>query len=68
MLCTWQGEIVQFRTLMSSVKTLAIQVPFSKKGCIVFVAQKMIPGEQMLKQSLRGKNDSVGEVGPFKFG
>jgi hypothetical protein len=37
MLCTCQGEIVQFRTLMSSVKALAIQVPFSRKGCCVSV-------------------------------
>ncbi|CAM0882869.1 unnamed protein product [Alopecurus aequalis] len=34
-----QGGIVQSRTLMCSVKTLAIQVPFSEKGHAVFVAQ-----------------------------
>ncbi|XP_052149353.1 putative FBD-associated F-box protein At5g56700 [Oryza glaberrima] len=35
----FDGGIVQFRTLMSSVKTLAIQVPFSEKGHTIFVAQ-----------------------------
>lgn len=35
----FDGGIVQFRTLMSSVKTLAIQVPFSEKGHTVFVGQ-----------------------------
>nr|CAB3478197.1 unnamed protein product [Digitaria exilis] len=35
----FDGGIVQLRTLMYSVKTLAIQVPFSEKGYTVFVAQ-----------------------------
>lgn len=35
----FDGGIVQSRTLMSSVKTLAIQVPFSEKGYTVFVTQ-----------------------------
>jgi hypothetical protein len=50
MLCTWQGGIVQIRTLMSSVKTLAIQVPFSDKGCSVFVVQllKCFPSLEVL--------------------
>jgi hypothetical protein len=41
---------VQFRTLMSSVKTLAIQVPLSKKGCSVFVTQllKCFPSLEVL--------------------
>ncbi|KAK3161844.1 hypothetical protein QOZ80_1BG0082210 [Eleusine coracana subsp. coracana] len=33
------GGAVQLRTLMRSVKTLAIQVPFSEKGYTVFVSQ-----------------------------
>jgi hypothetical protein len=39
MLFVLQGGIVQFRTLMCSVKTLAIQVSFSDKGHTIFVAQ-----------------------------
>ncbi|KAM0838957.1 hypothetical protein ACQ4PT_060624 [Festuca glaucescens] len=35
----FDGGIVQFRTLMCSVKTLAIQVSFSDKGHTIFVAQ-----------------------------
>ncbi|XP_062206750.1 FBD-associated F-box protein At4g10400-like [Phragmites australis] len=35
----FDGGIVQLRTLMRSVKTLAIQLPFSEKGYTVFVAQ-----------------------------
>ncbi|TVU01577.1 hypothetical protein EJB05_52949, partial [Eragrostis curvula] len=35
----FDGGILQLRTLMHSVRTLAIQVPFSKKGYTVFVAQ-----------------------------
>ncbi|RCV27197.1 hypothetical protein SETIT_5G305500v2 [Setaria italica] len=35
----FDGGIVQLRTLMHSVKTLAILVPFSEKGYTVFVAQ-----------------------------
>ncbi|KAL5221018.1 hypothetical protein ABZP36_025731 [Zizania latifolia] len=35
----FDGGIVQFRTLMSSIKILAIQVPFSEKGHTIFVAQ-----------------------------
>ncbi|CAL4961591.1 unnamed protein product [Urochloa decumbens] len=35
----FDGGIMQLRTLMHSVKTLAIQVPFSEKGYTVFVAQ-----------------------------
>jgi hypothetical protein len=41
---------MQIRTLMSSVKTLAIQVPFSDKGCSVFVVQllKCFPSLEVL--------------------
>jgi len=35
----FNGGIVQLRTLMHSVKTLVIQVPFSEKGYTIFVAQ-----------------------------
>ncbi|KAL6614574.1 hypothetical protein ACP70R_036844 [Stipagrostis hirtigluma subsp. patula] len=35
----FDGGIVQLRTLMHNVKTLAIQVPFSEKGYTVFVSQ-----------------------------
>ncbi|PAN28684.1 hypothetical protein PAHAL_5G172000 [Panicum hallii] len=35
----FDGGIVQLRTLMHSVKTLVIQVPFSEKGYTVFVSQ-----------------------------
>ncbi|XP_040384956.1 putative F-box/FBD/LRR-repeat protein At1g78760 isoform X2 [Oryza brachyantha] len=35
----FDGGIVQYRTLMSSVKTLSIQVPFSEKGHTLVVAR-----------------------------
>jgi hypothetical protein len=48
---------------MSSVKTLAIQLPFS--GCSVFVAQLLKNDSRGTDAKTKppGKNDSVDEVG-----